>query len=128
MRLRPAGRVIGAVAALGAAALWAVFVFRNPYGPPAAGRLLTFGGLNIFCALVAAAAAVRGAHLGMYLLFFVSFFPVGLNAMLGPGLFAGIGWLNLVYLAGAVLVHRGTAIRNPGSAIRDPGSGEMRDR
>ena len=34
--------------------------------------------------------------------------------MLGPGIFAGIGWLNLVYLAGAVLVHRGivTAKRN----------------
>jgi hypothetical protein len=107
VRLRTAGRVVGTAAALGAMVLWAIFVFRNPYGPPAVGRLFTFGGLNMFCALVAAGAAARGAHVGMYLLFFVSFFPVGLNAMLGPGIFAGIGWLNLVYLAAAVLVHRG---------------------
>lgn len=119
MTLRTVGRVLGTAAALGAIALWAVFLFRNPYGPPAVGRLFTFGGLNMFCALVAAGAAARGAHVGMYLLFFVSFFPVGLNAMLGPGIFAGIGWLNLAYLSAAVLVHRGTvrAKRN-GSAER----------
>lgn len=118
MTLRTAGRVGGAAAALGVLALWALFVFRNPYGPPAAGRLLTFGGLNMFAAVVAAGAAARGAHLGMYLLFFVTFFPVGLNAMLGPGVFAAIGWLNLVYLGSAVLVHRGTVTAKRHGSVR----------
>jgi hypothetical protein len=41
----------------------------------------------------------------MYLLFFVSFFPVGVYVLAGPGVFSAIGWLNLTYLVGAVLVH-----------------------
>ena len=119
MTTAAAGRALGTCAALGAGALWAIFLFRNPYAPPAVGRVLTFGGLNLFVSLVAAGAAARGAHLGMYLLFAVAFFPVGLNAMLGPGLFAAIGWLNLAYLAAAALVHRGivTATKS-GSAKR----------
>lgn len=84
-----------------------MFLFANPYAPPAQGRALTFGGLMMLSAIVSAAVAARGAHLGMYLLFFVSFFPVGMAAMSGPGLFSTIGWLNLLYLAGAALVHFG---------------------
>jgi hypothetical protein len=103
--MRAAGRMLSMFAAFGAAALWATFLFANPYAPRAQGRALTFGGLMMLSALVCAAAAARGAHLGMYLLFFVSFFPVGLSAMSGPGLFSAIGWLNLLYLAGAVLAH-----------------------
>lgn len=95
-------------AALGASALWTMFLFANPYAPAAEGRALTFGALMMLSGLVSAAAAVRGAHLGMYLLFLVSFFPVGASALTGPGLFSAIGWLNLLYLAGAVLVHLAT--------------------
>jgi hypothetical protein len=106
--MRSAGRILGACAALGALILWGVFLFANPYAPQAQGRALTFGGLMMLSALVSAAAAVRGAHLGMYLLFAASFFPVGAASLSGPGIFSGIGWLNLAYLAGAVLVHRAT--------------------
>lgn len=108
--MRKAGRLIGTAAAFGAMALWLVFLFRNPYAPPAEGRVLTFGGLMMLSTLVSAAAAMLGAHLAMYLLFVVSFFPVGAYIMFGPGLFSAIGWLNLVYLAGAVLVHRSTSL------------------
>jgi hypothetical protein len=103
--MHAAGRMLSIVAALAAAALWVMFLFANPYAPRAQGRALTFGGLMMLSAIVSAAVAARGAHLGMYLLFFVSFFPVGLSALSGPGLFSTIGWLNLLYLAGAVLVH-----------------------
>jgi hypothetical protein len=106
--MRAAGRVLSTCAALGAAVLWAMFLFANPYAPRAEGRALTFGGLMMLSAVVSAAAAIRGAHLGMYLLFFASFFPVGVSALGGPGLFSGIGWLNLLYLAGALIVHAGT--------------------
>lgn len=104
--MRAAGRILATCAALGTLSLWAVFLFGNPYAPRAQGRVLTFGGLMILSAIVSAAAAALGAHLAMYLLFFVSFFPVGLYVLSGPGLFSAIGWLNLVYLAGALLVHR----------------------
>lgn len=106
-----AGRVIGVAAALGAAALWLVFLFRNPYAGATPRAVLTFGGLMTFASVVAAAAAARGAHLAMYLLFAVSFFPVGAYVLLGPGVFSAIGWLNLVYLAGAMLVHRAMICR-----------------
>ena len=92
-------------AALGATVLWAMFLFANPYAPRAQGRALTFGGLMMLSAVVSALTAARGAHLGMYLLFFVSFFPVGMAALSGPGLFSAIGWLNLLYLGGAALIH-----------------------
>ena len=106
--MRTAGRLLAISAAVGAAVLWFLFLFSNPYAPPAQGRALTFGGLMMLSAIVSAAAAVRGAHLGMYLLFVASFFPVGGAALSGPGLFSAIGWLNLAYLAGAVLVHAAT--------------------
>jgi hypothetical protein len=123
--MRTAGRVLATCAALGAITLWAMFLFRNPYAPPAEGRALTFGGLMMLSAVVSLGAAIAGAHLAMYLLFFVSFFPVGLYIMSGPGLFAAIGWLNLGYLAGAILVHRAilTAKKNrtrPERAACDP--------
>lgn len=105
--MRLAGRVLAVCAALGAGALWIMFLFANPYAPPAQGRALTFGGLMLLSAIVSAGVALRGAHIGMYLLFFASFFPVGGAALSGPGLFSTIGWLNLAYLAGAILVHAG---------------------
>lgn len=107
--MRRWGQFLAAGAGLGAAALWLMFLFANPYAPRAQGRALTFGGLMMLSASVSVAAALRGAHLGMYLLFVVSFFPVGGAALTGPGLFSAIGWLNLLYLAGAVLVHAATA-------------------
>jgi hypothetical protein len=100
------GRVVGSIAALGAVALWAVFLFGNPYDPPAGGRLLLFGSLMILASTVSAIAAAFGAHLAMYLLFFACFFPVGLYVLIFPGLFRSIGLLNLLYLVSAMLVHR----------------------
>lgn len=105
--LARAGRVAGLLAAAAAALLWVMFLFRNPYAAPAEGRVLTFGGLMLLATGVSAVAAGFGAHLAMYLLFALSFFPVGFYVMLGPGVFQAIGWLNLVYLACAILVHRG---------------------
>jgi hypothetical protein len=97
---------VGTVAALAAAVLWWVFAFRNPYAAPATGSMLS-GGLMMLACGIAAVAAARAAHLGMYLLFMVTFVPQGFVTLLGPGMFQGIGWLNLVYLAAAVLMHLG---------------------
>jgi len=114
-----AGRSLGVIASVGAIVLWVIFIFQSPYidfvtGPQATiapdGRLIftkamLFGSLMILASSVSAVASVRGAHLAMYMLFAVSFFPVGIYVMLGPGIFQAIGWLNLIYLVGALIVH-----------------------
>jgi len=101
------GRVAGVVAALGVCGLWMVFVFWNPYDTRIEPPTMLLGSTMILAAALAGAAAARKAHLAMYLLFIVSFFPVGFYVMLGPGIFQAIGWLELTYLASAVLVHLG---------------------
>ena len=103
--LAMAGRAAGVVTALGAGMLWWMFLFRNPYAEPAAGGYLLLGLLMIVTSAMATVAAARGAHLGMYLLFMVSFVPQGLTTLFGPAVFQAIGWLNLAYLASAALVH-----------------------
>ena len=114
-----AGRLLGVTASVGAIVLWVIFIFESPYidfiaGPQATigpdGRIIftkgmLFGSLMILASGVSAIASVRGAHLAMYMLFAVSFFPVGIYVMLGPGIFQAIGWLNLIYLVGALIVH-----------------------
>lgn len=102
-----AGRLVGAIAALGTIALWAVFLFRNPYASPTGEATHLIGYTMMVGGAMAAAAAARGAYLGMYLLFFVMFVPVGLYLLMTPGVFSAIGWLQLGYLAAAILVQRG---------------------
>jgi hypothetical protein len=102
-----AGRLIGVAAAAGVVALWGVFLFRNPYASPAQDRTFLIGVTMMIGGAIAAAAAAYGAHLAMYLLFFVMFFPLGLYVWLTPGVFSAIGWLQLAYLGAAVLVHLG---------------------
>jgi hypothetical protein len=102
-----AGRLIGICAAAGVVALWGVFLFYNPYSPPPEDRTFLVGVTMMIGGAIAAAAAATGAHVAMYLLFFVMFFPLGLYVWLTPGVFSVIGWLQLAYLGGAVLVHLG---------------------
>jgi hypothetical protein len=104
---RTAGRLIGLGAAAGVVALWGVFLFGNPYSSPADDRTFLVGVTMMIGGAIAAAAAATGAHVAMYLLFFVMFFPLGLYVWLTPGLFSAIGWLQLAYLGAAVLVHLG---------------------
>ena len=102
-----AGRLIGLATAVGVVVLWGVFLFRNPYAPSSPDRMFLIGITMMIGGAMAAAAAVSGAHLAMYLLFFVMFFPLGLYVWLTPGVFSAIGWLQLAYLGAAVLVHLG---------------------
>jgi hypothetical protein len=99
-------RATGVLAAVSTLALWAAFLYRNPYAPTPEDRWLLLGWLMMLAAGVSVAVAAYGAHLGMYLLFFASFFPMGLMSLMGPGVFRAIGWMNLAYLASAVLLHR----------------------
>jgi hypothetical protein len=103
------GRVIGTLSAIGAAILWALLTYRNPYAGAANDAQALMGMLLIGASAVSGAAAASGAHLAMYILFFVLFVPIGFYVMLSGGLFSLIGVCNLVYLGAAVLVHSGVA-------------------
>jgi hypothetical protein len=56
-------------------------------------------------------ASLRGNPYLLLLAFGVSFVPVGLYMLGLPGLFRGIGWLNLAWLAAAVLMIAGRSLR-----------------
>jgi hypothetical protein len=105
--MKLAGRLIGLAAAAGVVALWWKFLFVNPYAPPSQDRTFLLGITMMIGGTIAAVAAATGAHLAMYLLFFVMFFPLGLYVWMSPGVFSAIGWLQLAYLGAAVLVHIG---------------------
>lgn len=107
MTIRALGRVLGGASSIGAAVLWALLTYRNPYAGAADDSQTLMGMLLIGASLVAAAAGAAGAHLAMYILFFVLFVPIGFYVMLSGGVFAFIGVCNLLYLVSAVLVHRG---------------------
>ena len=113
-----AGRLIGLAAAAGVVVVWGMFLFRNPYAPPSQDRTFLIGITMMIGGAIAAAAAAYGAHLAMYLLFFVMFFPLGLYVWLTPGVFSVIGWLEIAYLGAAVLVHLGIVqAKRKGSVI-----------
>lgn len=104
-RVALVGRSVGVSAAVLAAAGWFIFVFRHPSAPPAEGVSLLIGVTMTLACVIGVGAAVRSAHIGMYLLFLVSFLPMGLQTLQSPGVFQIIGWCNLVYLASAVCIH-----------------------
>ncbi len=104
-RVALVARGVGVSASVLAAVGWLVFMFRHPSAPPAEGVSLLIGITMTIACIVAVGAAVRGAHIGMYLLFLVSFLPMGLQTLSSPGVFQAIGWCNLVFLASAVCIH-----------------------
>lgn len=113
MTIKGMGRTVAALSAIGAAALWALMTYRNPYAGAANDSQALMGMLMIGASGVAAAAGAAGAHLAMYILFFVLFVPIGFYVMLSGGLFSLIGVCNLLYLASAILVHRSVAQARP---------------
>ena len=110
------GRILGSVSGVAAAALWALMTYWNPYVGDADDSQTLSGMLLIGASLVAAAAGAAGAHLAMYILFFVLFVPIGFYVMLSGGVVSLIGGCNLLYLASAILVHRSVARTRPGPA------------
>lgn len=113
------GRLLGVLSAAGVIALWLIFQFRNPYAPETTNITLLFTITMVIAAAIAAVAAMQGKHVAMYLLFFVMFFPLGLYMSMTPGMFRVIGWLQLAYLAAAVLVHRGIMMEKRNGSVGD---------
>jgi hypothetical protein len=107
--MRAPGRLVGVLAAAAHAAFWSAFIVSPPQGSTRGTTLL--GATMVLAGLIAMAVAWKGAHLAMYLLFFVMFVPLGLYLWMTPG-YGIIGWIHLAYLAGAALVHREMVMAN----------------
>jgi hypothetical protein len=105
-RVRRMAQTLGAASCAGLVALWIVFLFLNPYSR---------SGLTIasyFMGGVMGSAAVAGIYAFLhprppllYLIFIVSFFPVGLYFLLSPGVFRLVGYLNIAQLIATVVLH-----------------------
>ncbi len=108
------GVSIGTVCGVTCAALSAVFVFANPYGPMSiheAGVWVAIVPCLGVCGALAAVAAVRRRPRALLILFLLSFVPFGLYLSLTPGIFKWMGASHLGYLA-ASLVLRSSAARD----------------
>ena len=102
--LRRIGQVIGIVSGAGASACWIVAMVVEGSG-------LELGGLTFIVALgmavmamIAVIASVHGHGIVLMVLFFASFFPVGMSILDLPTWAQAIGVLNIGYfLAGLIL-------------------------
>jgi hypothetical protein len=105
-------RFAGALACAATAGLWLVFLFANPYAAP--GSFLLPAAMLLLAAL-GGAAAWLGKPYGLLAAALASFAPVGLYLLGTPGIFRGIGVLNLVALLAAALMLAGRrgAARGP---------------
>jgi hypothetical protein len=100
-------RVSGALACGGAAALWLILLFANPYGEEGMGAGTLFvAGAMIVLAVVGAVASILGEPFLMGAVAVISLFPVGLYLLGTPGIFLGIGLCDLILLAAATLLYR----------------------
>lgn len=99
--LRTAGVGISGVSAAAAAVFWlATYVGATPYSPMASGVVLAFAGLSALAVL-----AALHSWLAIYVLFLVRFIPYGFYLLGAPSSIALVGVLDLVYLAGGIIVH-----------------------
>jgi hypothetical protein len=100
-------RISGALACGGAAALWLILLFANPYGEEGMGAGTLFvAGAMIVLMVAGAAASILGEPFLMGAVAAVSLVPVGLYLLGTPGIFLGIGLCNLTLLAAAILLYR----------------------
>lgn len=108
---RPAvfARFSGVLACGGAAALWLIFLFANPYGEGGgtvgAGTLFVVGAM-ILLAVAGAVASILGEPFLMGAVAAISLFPVGLYLLGTPSIFLGIGLCDLTLLATAIVLYR----------------------
>jgi hypothetical protein len=110
-------RASGALACGGAAALWLILLFANPYGEEGMGAGTRFvAGAMIVLAVLGAVASILGEPFLMGAVAALSFCPVGFYLLGSPGIFLWIGVCDLTLLATAILLYR--AERRPLDATR----------
>ncbi len=114
------GRWLGVLSNLVAITFWLVFVGANPYARGGIGGATTgIVCLMVLLALAGVLVSLRQRLGLMYLLFAVSFLPMGFYTLGTPGIFRFIGVADLFFLCAAVVTHVST--RRPGTASASSG-------
>ena len=99
------GRSVGLAASAATFSLWLVFLFFNPYGNRGInGSTYAIASLMLGLALVGAVAAWKGRPVWMFVVFALSFVPVGLYTLGVPGPFKWVGVSNTMFLISGLLM------------------------
>ncbi len=100
------GKFTGVVSGVGACASWIVAMWTPTPALPLSGVAFAVALLMAMLAIIAVIASVRGHGITLIILFFASFFPIGLFLLGTPGWVRVIGVLNLGYLIAGLVAWR----------------------
>lgn len=101
------GRILGLIASGLACVIWVLTAYGLVDLPPLGGPSLIVALLMLFLAIIAMTAAWHGHGMALMVLFFASFFPVGLYLLGTPGWFQMIGIANIGFLIAGFIIHQG---------------------
>lgn len=116
-----AGRALGMVCGVGAAAAWVAAMWFPEWGLPLEGVTLVVGMLMLVLAVIAILASLHGHGIVLILVFLASFLPVGLHLLALANWFQLIGWLDIGLLLAGLLVWAGSRARNARPAPEEQG-------
>ena len=100
------GKITGVVSGVGACASWTVAIWTPTPVLPLSGVAFAVALLMSMLAIIVVIASVHGHGITLIVLFFASFFPIGLFLLGVPGWVRVIGVLNLGYLIAGLVAWR----------------------
>ncbi len=100
------GKFTGVVSGVGACAAWTVAMWTPTPSLPLFGVAFFVALLMAMLAIIAVIASIHGHGITLIVLFFASFFPIGLFLLGVPGWVRVIGVLNLGYLIAGLVAWR----------------------
>ena len=100
------GKAVGAVSGVFACAMWIAALWAPDPSLPLTGASFVTAIAMAFLAIFAVIASVRGHGVALLVLFFASFFPVGVYLMGVPHWLRWVGICNLGYLLAGVAIWR----------------------
>lgn len=106
-----AGKAIGAISGVLASAMWIIALWAPAPSLPLTGASFVTAVVMAFLAIFAVIASVRSHGVVLVVLFFASFFPVGVYLLGIPHWLRWVAFCNLGYLLAGLVIWRST--RNP---------------
>lgn len=97
------GKIIGVASGVGACAFWIIAMWIPNPALPLSGIAFVVALLMAVLAIIATIASIHGHGITLIVLFFASFFPIGLFLLRIPGWVQVIGILNLGYLIAGLM-------------------------
>jgi hypothetical protein len=99
-------RTIGVTASSASAGAAAIFWLTKYAGAGDPSSMSSAVALGMMAASVLAGIAALHSWLAIYLMFLIRFVPIGYYLLGAPSFVALVGMLDLIYLAGGIVVHR----------------------